>query len=196
MARIVQKLEHGRRILSLTMIPGPKPDNFEDLGIPRHPPTSGKFTTDEPPYWDANSLAGSLRKLLSLVRNRAASGVAYRLLYREAGEQNEDGETVFPASQQLKFYSKAFDLPLKIYTDKSPIAAARAYAHEFATTWNTETFGEGYKINGYIYKIGVALMANKRPYREGPISSVEWARRYNKSRGKTPKPRKGRKGKR
>jgi hypothetical protein len=177
--RLTTKIEHGGMILSVTKNPGPRPDNFSELGIPRHPPKSGKFTTDEVPYWNSVDLAVALRSILSTVAHRATSGVTFRLEYRAATARLKNGRVEFAASQDLLFYSKAFDLAGKIYTDLKPIAAARKWAHEFATFWNTKTFGEGYKLGGYIVKIGVALWFNKRHYREN-LSSVEWAKRYNK----------------
>lgn len=181
---LTYKTEHDGMILSLTKSPGPKPDNFAELGIPRHPPKSGKFITNEPPFWDSNSLAGALRSLLRQVERRATSGVTFRLEYRPATKRLKDGRVEFAASQDLAFYSKAFDLARKIYPDLKPIAAARAWAHEFATFWNEDTQQEGYKLGGYIMKIGVSLWYNKRRYTsQKVVAEREWYKRYKKARG-------------
>ena len=170
--------------LTVTKSPGPRPDNFVRLGIPRHPPKAGKFITNEVPFWNSDDLAANLRDLLSVVANRATSGVAFRIEYRTASARLKNGRIEFAASQELSFYSKAFNLPQLVYPDLKPIPAARKWAHEFCTAWNTETFGEGYKVGGYIIKLGVALFFNKRRYKPiKPETEVEWYRRYRKSRG-------------
>lgn len=171
-------------ILSITRAPGPKPDNFDELGIPRHPPKSGKFVTDEVPYWNSVDLAVHLRKLLALVSRRATSAVTFRIEYR-IGERLKDGRFEYPASQDLLFFSRAFDLAGQIYPDLSPVAAARKWAHEFCESWNIDTFNEGYKVGGYIYSIGVALWMNKRRYTSPKaVAEREWYKRYKKARGK------------
>jgi hypothetical protein len=180
---IVIRVEHNGLILSATKSPGPRPDNFVELGIPRHPPKAGKFITDEVPFWNSVDLAKALNRVLSVVSHRATSGVTFRLEYRP-GKRLKDGRFEYPASQDLLFFSRAFDLAGQTYPAMRPVAAARKWAHQFCESWNIDTFNEGYKVGGYIYKIGVALWMNKRRYSDPKKEAErEWYKRYRKARG-------------
>jgi hypothetical protein len=148
----------------------PKPDNWNAIKrfVPEgHPPPEDQeFTIPEPALWSQESLWPAFRKLFAVVRRRATKGVSLKL-HARFGERADTESTAvyFPGSEDGHSTISQWSQPFKA---NASVGYARRHFDRFLTDFYVRA-GEdrsSYGFHGYIYRVGIALLFNKRPYRK------------------------------